>query len=114
MNVILYMAMTLNGFIARTNGETDFVSEEEWKLYSEMVKKAGNIVIGRKTYDVMLENKEFEKLGNPRVVVITHDYLEDYGKVMFSTGPVSKIISFLERENFKQIIDLCLPEYLKT
>ncbi len=46
MKVILYMAVTPNGMIAKKNDDTSWVSEIEWKNFSSMIKKYGNMIIG--------------------------------------------------------------------
>ncbi len=63
MKIILYMAVTANGYIARDNGEVDWATETEWANFSAMIKKNGNMIIGRKTYEVMLKNDEFNRSG---------------------------------------------------
>ena len=70
MRVVLYMASTANGFIAKKNHETPW-SDGEWEAFSSFVDSAGNIIIGRRTYEIMLNGNEFEKLGNPFVVVVS-------------------------------------------
>ncbi len=69
MKTILYMATTVNGYIARPDDSTPW-SDEEWNAYAEMVKRVGNIIIGRKTYEIMKDG-EFDRIGNPFVIVIT-------------------------------------------
>ena len=59
MKTILYLAMTANGFIAKENDNTDFVSEEEMRAFDAMSKKAGNIIIGSKTFEVLKKEKLF-------------------------------------------------------
>lgn len=71
MKTILYMAITANGLIARENGQTDFVSQNEWKNFSKAVKKSGNIVIRSRTFEVMQKEKEFSRLGKITVVVVS-------------------------------------------
>lgn len=47
MKVILYMATTINGLIAKENDNVSWVSETEWESFSGMIKKTGNMIIGR-------------------------------------------------------------------
>ncbi len=70
MKVILYMAMTANGYIAKENDDAPW-SDEEWESYSAFAKKIGNLVIGRRTYKIMNADSAFEKLGNPFVIVVS-------------------------------------------
>ena len=73
MKVILYMAMTPNGMIATEDDDTSWVSENEWKSFSGMIKRYGNMVIGRRTYEIMLRNGDFNKsdLNGIKTVVLT-------------------------------------------
>lgn len=75
MNVILYMAITVNGFIATEHDDVSWVTETEWASFSGMIKKHGNMIIGRRTYDIMVENDEFERsqLTKIHTVVVTDD-----------------------------------------
>jgi len=71
MKVVLYMAMTLNGYIAKEDDDTGFVSKEEWDSYSRAVRKAGNLVVGHRTYDILVKQPEFVELKKVRIVVIS-------------------------------------------
>ena len=72
MQVILYMATTVNGYIAKENNETPW-SDEEWQHFSKFVKEIKNIIIGRNTYEIMKERDEFSKIGNPFTVVVSKE-----------------------------------------
>ena len=45
--------MTINGIIARKNGEEDFLSHENWNTFVSLAKKYNCFIVGRKTYDVV-------------------------------------------------------------
>lgn len=53
MKVILYMAISLNGIIARENNEEDFLSHNNWLTFVELAHKTGCMIWGRKTHDVV-------------------------------------------------------------
>lgn len=59
MKVILYMAMSVNGFIAQKNGDEDFLSDRNWKTFSQLAKKFGCFAAGRNTYEKVQKWKEF-------------------------------------------------------
>ncbi len=71
MKVIQYMSITVNGYIAKDNDDTSFVSPVEWKSFRKMIKRVGNMIVGRKTYEIMLRNNEFAGLDKIKVVVVT-------------------------------------------
>ena len=68
------MAITANGMIARKNDKTDWPTEES-NFYIKKVKECGNLIIGRKTYELMQEDinqdANTDVLGNPLIVVLT-------------------------------------------
>jgi dihydrofolate reductase len=77
MNVILYMGITPNGFIAKPNGDSEWTSEEDLAGFYEQSKKVGNIVLGKNTFDELQKNNQFPF---PEVlnVVMTHQSIENH------------------------------------
>lgn len=73
MQVILYMAVTGNGYIAKENDDTSWVSKEEWDSYSAIVRKAGNLVIGHRTYDIITKQPEFGEFEKVKIVIVSHN-----------------------------------------
>lgn len=67
---ILYMSMTVNGYIATKDGDTPW-SDAIWNEYYDLVKRYKGIILGRKTYELMVEAGEFEKIGNPLAIVVS-------------------------------------------
>lgn len=100
--VILYMAMTANGFIATNDDDTPW-SDAVWNGYYELVKKYGNIVVGKRTYEFMQESDEFKKLGFPETVVVSTSSPQEQGKVNFVDSP-RKSVEVLEQKGFQEII----------
>lgn len=72
MKTILYMAVTANGYIAKEDDNTSWISKEEWDSYSAMVRKAGNMIIGHRTYDILTKQPEFSELQEVKIVVVSH------------------------------------------
>src|SRR3990167_2449592 len=70
MKVILYMATSVNGYIAQLDHNTPW-TKEEFASYSQKVKECGNLIIGKTTHDLMQEENAFTELGEPLVVVVT-------------------------------------------
>jgi len=53
MKVVLYMAMSANGIIARETGTEDFLSHTNWETFSDLVGEYGNFIVGQKTYEAV-------------------------------------------------------------
>lgn len=64
------MAITANGYIAKIDDDTGFVTDKEWESYNFMVRKAGCVIMGYKTYKLHTKS-ELEELGNIKVVIVS-------------------------------------------
>ncbi len=83
MKVILYMASTVNGFIAKSTDDTSWISSEEWNSYSKATRKAGNLIVGHRTYDILTKQREFSEFKDVRVVVVATTPVELVAKNHF-------------------------------
>lgn len=99
MKVVLYMAITANGYIAKGNNETPW-SNEEWESFSSIVKKIGNLVIGRKTFEIMNQGNEFQKIGNPFTVIVSN---KENNNSNFVESP-EDAIELLKEKGFSEIL----------
>jgi dihydrofolate reductase len=74
MDVTLFMAQSINGYIARENGQEDFLSDKNWKTFQQLAEKTGCFIIGRKTYDTVMKWKEynFDNI-NARCIILSKD-----------------------------------------
>ena len=54
-SLILYIAMSLDGYIAGPNGELDWLFSDQDYGYYEFIKTIDTVLIGRKTYDEILD-----------------------------------------------------------
>lgn len=72
MKVTLYMAISANGFIARENGDEDFLSHENWNKFCGLANTYKNFIVGRKTYEAVKNWKDgygFDDLNVEKVVI---------------------------------------------
>ena len=51
MKVIMHMAISIDGFIARTDGDTSWVSSIDLNLFQKRATDAGCIFVGRTTFN---------------------------------------------------------------
>lgn len=45
------MATSIDGYIAKKNGDSDWVSEVDAANFEQKIKEMGCIIVGRKTFD---------------------------------------------------------------
>jgi dihydrofolate reductase len=81
MNASVYIGTSVDGFIARANGELDWLPENpEPHGYDEFIASVDVIVIGRKTFETVLAFDSWP-YGDKRVVVLSSSPL-DFSKVV--------------------------------
>ena len=75
MNVSVFIATSLDGFIARPNGDLDWLHDEEAEGgphgYEEFIATVDALVIGRKTYETVLAFETWPYGGKPVFVLST-------------------------------------------
>ncbi len=62
------MAISKDGFIAGPNGETPW-SDAEWEAYNAFLLSCDVVLVGRKTYEVLLQDDDF--VAGPHYIVVT-------------------------------------------
>lgn len=108
MKVILYMAITINGLIAKEDDDTSWVTEIEWASFSSAIKKNGNMIIGRRTYKVMLQNDEFNRsnLNEVKTVVLAKGIslrVHNPKFISVATSP-REAVDILHKQGFETIM----------
>jgi dihydrofolate reductase len=102
MKTILYMASTLNGFIAKTDYDSNWTSSEDLKKFSEISKKCGNVIFGHTTYEVLKKENNFP-LKDRLNIVMTHNpnlIFEDKNVIITNQSP-RDILSLLENRGIQ-------------
>ena len=66
------MAISANGYIAREDDDTGWISGEEWNSYSKAARKSGCLVVGHRTYDILTKQPEYEELEKVKIVVVSN------------------------------------------
>jgi dihydrofolate reductase len=70
MKTLLYMAVSANGCIADSRGNTPW-SDAEWKNFNKAARSCGNIIVGRTTFKLMAKSGDFDRMGKACVVVVS-------------------------------------------
>jgi dihydrofolate reductase len=100
MTISVFIGTSVDGFIARPNGDLDFLPEGggEPHGYVEFMAEIDALVIGRKTFDTVLAFPEWP-YGDKRVVVLSGTTVDFSavrgGKVEQMSGPPAEIVSKL-------------------
>ncbi|MDD8018588.1 MAG: dihydrofolate reductase family protein [Bacteroidota bacterium] len=105
--VILYIAMSLDGYIGRQDGDLDwlmkFQSSDEDYGYQEFIKTVDTVIMGRKTYDTILSfDIDFPHLDK-KCYIVTRQERPAEENISFYTGDMKNLISQLKSSRGKNI-----------
>lgn len=105
--VILYIAMSIDGYIAKPNDDLSFLSivekEGEDYGYAAFIKTIDTVILGRKTYDwIMAHVPEFVH-ADKETFVITRTTKARAGNTHFYTDNLKELIHKLKAAQGKNI-----------
>lgn len=100
--VILYIAATLDGYIATQDGDLKFLEsverEGEDYGYGKFIKSVDAVIVGRKTYDKVLSMGFDFPHADKESYIITRTPRPDIGNIRFYTGEVKELVLKLKSE----------------
>jgi len=102
MNVTLLMALTLDGKIAKgPEHYPDWTGKEDKKLFAEISKNAGVVIMGSKTFDTF--GKPLPKRKN---VVLTRNKnrISEWENLVYTDKKPPEILKELEKECYSNVI----------
>lgn len=103
MKTIMFMAITVNGFIARKNGFSDFITADALKHNLKMVERSGCCVMGRKTYEYILKYEEFP-LPCYNVVMTKKKVKSKWKNVIFTDRQPKEVLKILKNKGFDTVL----------
>lgn len=107
--ISLFIAMSLDGYIAQPNDDLSFLKlvekEGEDYGYAEFTSQIDTIIIGRRTYDYVVNEIGASHYDNGErdVYVITRTERPQVGRTIFYTGNLTELVERLKSENGKNI-----------
>lgn len=105
--VILYIATSVDGYIAQPDDDLSFLSivekEGEDYGYAEFIATVDTVIIGRKTYDWILQHVPEFHHADKTTYVITRTPREIIGATHFYTGSLNELITDLKSKEGKHI-----------
>jgi len=100
--VILYIAMSLDGYIAKPDGDISFLSavekEGEDYGYFKFLETVDAVILGRKTYDKVISMGYELPYGERNIFVLTRNPKPETNKITFYSESLSELISNLKNK----------------
>ena len=107
--ISLFIATSLDGYIAKPDDDLSFLrlmeKEGEDYGYAEFTNTIDTLIVGRRTYDYVLEEigpSHYDN-GQRDVYVITRTERPQAGRTIFHTGNISELVKRLKSEKGKNI-----------
>jgi dihydrofolate reductase len=104
MKVIWNPALTLDGFIAKLDGDSDWVTEKDGSLFHDLIKECGGVIVGRTTYEQYVD-KVFPIEGATTFVWTKNP---EAGKprvgVEYVSGDPQDVIKRIEQKGLKEVV----------
>ncbi len=105
--VILYISMSLDGYIATKDNSLEFLSiveqEGEDYGYNDFVKSVDTVIIGRKTYEKVIAMGYEYPHTDKDVYIITRTERPSIGNFKFFTGELTPLVNSLKNQSGKNI-----------
>lgn len=105
--VILFIAASLDGYIAKTDGDISFLSVVEQPGedygYSAFLESVDTVILGRKTYDKIRSMFGELAYGERNVFILTRSPQPATDKVTFYSGSLADLLSNLKSTGGKNI-----------
>jgi len=105
--VILYIASSLDGYIAKPNNDLDFLSIVEQEVqdygYVDFINTVDTVILGRKTYDWVLSKVQEFPHADKETYVITRSSKPNNGNVRFYNGNIKELVLKLKQEDGQNI-----------
>ncbi len=104
--LILYIAMSLDGFIAKSDDDISFLScvekEGEDYGYGEFIQTIDTVIVGRKTYEKIM-TFGFNPHADKQLYVISHTEQKSENNAIFYNGDLEILLKDLKAKAGKNI-----------
>lgn len=101
--VILFIAASLDGYIARSCGDIDWLFTDQDYGYSEFLASVDTVIMGRKTYDQVLTFGEYPYKAKKSYIFTKNPALQADNNIEFINTDVKQFVENLRVVNGKNI-----------
>ncbi len=100
--LIVYIAMSVDGFIAGNNDDLSFLQSVEQEGedygYADFIQTIDTVIIGRRTYDTVMQLTDQFPHADKQCYIISSKMQEPKGKLHFYTGDLKELVTQLKKE----------------
>jgi dihydrofolate reductase len=101
----LYIATSINGYIAKPDDNTEWLSAEDNDSFEKKCREYGNVVLGRRSFETLKEDVPFPFFDVTSVVVTRQKIENTWGeKAIFTDAPPQEIVAMLQQVGFENVL----------
>jgi dihydrofolate reductase len=101
--LIVYIAMSVDGFIAGNNDDLSFLQQVEQEGedygYGDFIQTIDTVIIGRRTYDTVMQLTDQFPHADKACYIISSKMQEPKGNLRFYTGDLHALVAELKATN---------------
>ena len=105
--LVLYIATSLDGYIAAPGDDLSFLSKVEKEGedygYGEFIAGVDTVIVGRRTYDWVMQNAPAFSHSDKETYIVTRTPRESIGSMHFFTGDLGELVASLKAKPGKTI-----------
>lgn len=105
--VILYVAASVDGFIARKDGDVewlnDFITEGEDYGYNEFYQSIDALIMGCNTYEIICGFGDWAYTGKPSFIMSKGEFKAISGDINFTQEDPVSLVKRLNNDGYKNI-----------
>lgn len=105
--LVLYIAKSIDGYIAKPNDDLSYLNrvqkENEDYGYGEFINSIDTVIVGRKTYDWVLNQGYSFPHADKECYIITRTPRAKEGNISFYNGGIKELVLGLKKEQGKNI-----------
>src|SRR4029077_20321974 len=101
MNVILYVSLTSNGYLAQPD-ETHSIPKEIMADFKQLTQKTGNLINGIRTYELARAGGMLDSLSKVDYVVVSNEQFEAEGAKVVASP--EEALQYLEQKGFSTVL----------
>ncbi len=104
MKLTLYNAISIDGFLASKDGNSEWVSEADFPYFEKAMKEKGCIIVGKSTF-LQFENDLYPVQDVLNVVLTSNpDSIKKYDNVLALNLTPSEILNAISEKGYKEAL----------
>jgi len=112
--IVVYIACSLDGYIAKPNDDLSFLSQVEQEGedygYSTFIETVDTVILGRKTYDWVMRQVPVFPHADKESYVLTRTTRPPAGNLTFYTGEAKELIRQLREKRVRIYLLTVVPK----